>query len=237
MSIDGPLILIGGKVTATRVPSSRRRSAKPFSIDSKGRFTDAKICLITAGNAGSGKTSIANLLVEAIDPSWRVVTAEKVAELNTTGRKRTLRLETPRCKQSEMVELIQKAAILRADTLVISELMGAEAFEATKIMREGFSVLATIAAEGASDALKKCELFCLMGQYGIGVDEIKYHVASGVDIVIFQERLKSGKRVVSNISAVEGLDENGRYSLKPLFVYNESESSYETTKEGEKFLK
>jgi len=192
--------------------------------------------LILAGNASSGKTTHLNLLIDGMDKSKRVVTVEKVATMDTYKRKRTLRLETPTCKQSEMIDLIQKASMLRADTVVVNELMGAEAFETVKLMREGYHVMATLTAEGVSDALKKCELLCLMGQYGIGVDEIKYHVASGVDAVIFQERLENGKRVVSNISLVEGLDENGRFIIKPLFVYDEVSAKFITTPEGKKLL-
>lgn len=192
--------------------------------------------VLLAGNAGSGKTTLANLLVGAVNPESRVVTVEKVAELDTRKRKRTLRLETPTAQHSEMNDLIQKAAILRADTFVVNELLGSETFEAIKLMREGYSVLGTIMSEGVSDALKKCELFCLMGQFGIGINEIKYHVANGVDAVIYQERLESGKRVVSHIAMIDGLNEDGHYDLDTLYNYDEATNEFFTSAQGKKLI-
>lgn len=192
--------------------------------------------VLMAGNAGSGKTTLTNLLIGAVDPEWRVVTVEKVAELDTQKRKRTLRLETPTAQQSELYDLIQKAAMLRADTFVVNELLGAETFEAIKLMREGYSVLGTIMAEGISDALKKCELFCLMGQFGIGINEIKYHVGNGVDAVIYQERLESGKRVVSHIAMIDGLNEDGQYDLDTLYNYDEATGEFFISAQGKKLI-
>ncbi|MBK22773.1 MAG: hypothetical protein CME70_02105 [Halobacteriovorax sp.] len=192
--------------------------------------------VLLAGNAGSGKTTMANILIDAIDSSWRVVTVEKVAELDTKNRKRTLRLETPTACHTELNDLIKKASLMRADTLVINEFLGSEVFEAIKLMREGYSVLGTIAAEGVSDALKKCELFCLMGQLGIGINEIKYHVHSGIDAVIFQERLESGKRVISHIATVDGISDRGEPLLTTLFSYDEAAKEFYTTAEGKKLI-
>lgn len=192
--------------------------------------------IILAGNAGSGKTTMANQLIKAIDPAWRVVCIEKTAEL-LTNRKRTLRLETPNAKKSEMQDLIKKASLLRADTFVINELVGAETFDALNLMREGHSVLATMMSEGVYDALKKAELYCLMGQYGFGINEIKYHVSSAVDAVIYQERLDNGRRIVSNISLVNGVDEKGNYITEPLFTYDELSDEFILCDSGVEFLK
>lgn len=238
ISINGPSLVIR-KLPQHTVTSDD--IIKWGAIDNEGW----KICealmksgknILMAGNAGSGKTTMTNLLVGAIDPAWRVVTVEKVAELDLGNRKRTLRLETPTANQTELDDLLKKAALLRADTLVINELMGVETFEAVKLMREGYSVLGTMTAEGVSDALKKAELFCLMGQLGIGVNEIKYHVTSGIDAVIFQERLESGKRVVSHMALVNGLNESGQPDLTTLFSYDEVDGKFYTSVEGKKLI-
>jgi pilus assembly protein CpaF len=238
LSIDGPSMVI-------RKPVLNSISAKDLiemgAINEEGWKICQKLMkkgknTLLAGNAGCGKTTMANILISEIDKEWRVVTVEKVAELDTMKRKRTLRLETMSGKQAEMGELILKSSLLRADTLVVNEIIGPEAFEAIKLMREGYSILATISAEAVTDALKKCELFCLMGQYGLGVEEVKYHVSSGVDVIIYAERLKSGKRVISNISLVEDLDEKGRYKVCPRFTYDETSESFFTTPAGKKIL-
>mgnify|MGYP000376597626 CR=1 FL=1 len=239
-----PIALNGTSMVIRKMPK------KEIDLDDMIKFnvltSDAKKILeklmltgknvILAGNAGSGKTTMANQLIKAIDPSWRVVCIEKTAEL-LTNRKRTLRLETPNAKKNEMQELIKKASLLRADTFVINELVGSETFDALNLMREGYSVLATMMSEGVYDALKKAELFCLMGQYGFGVNEIKYHVSSAVDAVIYQERLADGRRVLSNISLVNGIDENGKYKTIPLFTYDDETDEFIFTQSGMDFIK
>ena len=192
--------------------------------------------VLLAGNAGCGKTTLLNVLTSAIDPAWRVVTVEKTAEMDPGERKRTLRLETANSQQTEMKELVQKAGLLRADTIVVNELMGSEAFNTINLMREGYSVMATVMAEGVFDALKKVEIFCMMDQFNLGSNEIKYHVCSGVDVVIYQERLPSGKRVLSNISLVEGVDELNNPITKPLYTYDEETGEFFVTPEGKKYL-
>ena len=191
--------------------------------------------VILAGNAGSGKTTLANVIIEQIKPAWRVVTVEKTAELDFK-RKRTLHLETPNAKQEEMVELLKNAYQLRANYFVVNELVGAEAFESVKFMKEGYSVLATIMAEGPLDALKRIELLSMMSSYGFGVEEVRHQIASGVEIVINQKRLSTGKRKIVQITAIEGLTEDGKYKMKPLYSYDESSDSFYLTKEGERFL-
>jgi pilus assembly protein CpaF len=191
--------------------------------------------VVLAGNAGSGKTTMANVIVEQIDPAWRVVTVEKTAEMDFK-RKRTLRLETPNAKQEEMVELLKNAYQLRADYFIVNELVGAEAFESVKFMKEGYSVLATIMAESCLDALKRIELLSMMSSYGFGVEELRHQIASGVQIVINQKRLENGQRKIVGITAIEGLTDDGKYKMKPLYSYDESSESFYLTKEGEKFL-
>jgi Flp pilus assembly CpaF family ATPase len=121
--------------------------------------------------------------------------------------------------------------------MVVNELTGGETFEALKFAREGSSLMGTLGAEGVVDALKKAELLCLMGQYGVGVEHIRFMVGTGFGAVVYQERLPTGARKVSNITLVDGLDESGRYKLTPLYTYFREEDKFLTTQAGHDFLK
>jgi pilus assembly protein CpaF len=238
ISLNGPALIIR-KMPKQKLNFSDLENFK--AIDASGREILKKLVakgksLLVAGNAGSGKTTLANVIIDAINPSWRVVTVEKTATIQT-DRKRILKLETAHSREEEMTELVKKAGLFRADYLVINEFTGPEIFEAIRLAREGFSTMGTIGAESTIDALKKAELLCLMGQYGLGIEQIRFMVSTGFGAVVYQERMSSGKRKVSNISLVDGQDENGRYKLTSLYSYIEEEDRFLTTKAGQDFLK
>ncbi|MBT3586428.1 MAG: CpaF family protein [Halobacteriovoraceae bacterium] len=237
LSIKGPALVIR-KMPSHHVSFDDLKTWK--AIDEDGEKIISKLLLkgkniLMAGNTGSGKTTMTNVMVGAMDPAWRLVTVEKTAELHV-DRKRAVCLETEHASQEELSELIKKSAHLRGDYIVINELLGAEAFEAVKLMRDGPSILATIPAESASGALSRVELLCMMGQYGLGISEVRSMVGSSVEAVVYQERREDGTRKVSHIALVEGLDHNGKYNLKPLFTFDEEDSSFNLTNAGKKFL-
>lgn len=238
ISLNGPALVIR-KLPSKRVSVADIISWK--SIDDEGwkicqKLLETNKNILLAGNAGSGKTTILNLLTESIPQKYRVVTIEQSAEMMTHARKRTLRLETPSGRPNEMKDLIKKAGLLRSDYYVVNELRGSEAFDTINLMREGYEVITTLMAEGVRDALKKLEVLCMMDSLNISPSEIKYHVAAGVEVVIFQERLASGRRVISNISLLQGQDEKGDYICRPLFYFDEESDCFITTNNGKEFL-
>lgn len=242
-AVYGPISLNGPALVIRKMPKQNLtfdELIKFGCIDSKGVEVLKKVMekgknTILAGNAGSGKTTVANILIDAIQKPWRIVTVEKTAEL-MFSRKRSLRLETADAKQESMLDLIKKASHLRADYFIVNELQGGESFECVKLMKEGYSVLGTLMANGCLDALKRIELLSLMSSYGFQIEEVRQQIASGVDIVINQTRLENGKRKLTQVTAIEGLNEEGKYIMKPLYCYDDSSDSFYLTKEGEKFL-
>jgi len=193
--------------------------------------------ILIIGNTGSGKTTLTNIITDLIDKRYRLVTVEQVGELDTSSRKRTIRLRTPNSKNFEMSELISNASKLRVDTMVINELKGKEVYDALNIMSEGVHVISLMAAESVHHAIKKCELLCLSAKMGLNLSQIKYQISQSIDVIIFQERLGNGRRVVTNISTLSDLDQNDDYSLSPLFGYDEDSENFFTTDAGKLFVK
>jgi Flp pilus assembly CpaF family ATPase len=60
-----------------------------------------------------------------------------------------------------------------------------------------------------------------MADLGLGLAEIRTMVAAGIQLVTFQERLPDGRRKVTEIAELHGV-ENLRYVLQPLMRYNRS---------------
>ena len=69
---------------------------------------------------------------------------------------------------------------------------------------------------------------CLMANLGLGLSEIRVLIASALQLITYQELLPSGKRKLTHIVELCGL-ENGRYVLQPLFRYNSETDSIDPT--------
>ena len=69
---------------------------------------------------------------------------------------------------------------------------------------------------------------CLMANLGLGMDDIRESIVSAVGLIAYQERLADGKRKVTQVVQLQGL-ENGHYVLQPLMQNNPDTETLETT--------
>lgn len=65
-----------------------------------------------------------------------------------------------------------------------------------------------------------------MADLGLGLAEIRAMVAAGIQLVTFQERLPDGRRKVTEIAELRGV-EHLRYVLQPLMRYNGDTQQFE----------
>lgn len=187
----------------------------------------AKVNTLIAGNAGSGKTTLANMLVDSIPPEERVVVVEDVGEM-IIRRPRSVHLEAGGPANVSYEELVVTGSCMRPDWLVVGELHGPEAMQALQVMARGHTGLATAHATSVEDALSRLEAACLMANLGLGLSEIRVLVASALRLIVFQERLPDGRRRITHIVELRGV-ENDRYVLQPLFRYDLAEGKLEAT--------
>lgn len=157
--------------------------------------------VLVAGNMGSGKTTLLNTLIESLPDPYRVVTIERYPDLNI---KRTLcaRLQTQTQKPEEMLDLLRIAERMRPDCLVVSELNGPEVMPFLDHLRSNSTGLGLITAQNAVDAIKRLETKALLSSEGMSLEDVRYAIAQAFHVVVFQEKLPSGKRRITNISRI-----------------------------------
>jgi pilus assembly protein CpaF len=121
------------------------------------------------------------------------------------------------------------AAKMRPDRLVIGELHGPEAMSVLNVFNMGHDGSLTILhASNPEDALARLESMCLMANLGLGLSEIRTLIASALQLITYQELLPNGRRRLTHIVEICGL-ENGRYVLQPLFRYNPETDTIDPT--------
>jgi pilus assembly protein CpaF len=181
--------------------------------------------IIVAGGAGSGKTSVLNVLASFVDKSERVVVIEDSMEL---------RLPLPHVVQLEsqppdvngrgavtIRDLFRATLRMRPDRIVIGEIRGGESLDLIQAMTSGHrGCLSTVHATYPIDTLNRLETMALMSNVDIPQQALRAQIASAVDIIVQTSRLPNGSRCVTHITEVVGHGSDTGYQLGDLFVRN-----------------
>ena len=191
------------------------------------RALHAHVSVLIAGGTASGKTTFANRVIELIPADERVVVVEQTHELQF-DHPLSIFLEADGAVRTPINDLLTAGSKMRPDWLVIGELHGAEALHALQLMGNGHSAISTMHATNAENALLRLEALCLTANLGLGMDEIRQTIVSGLRLIAYQERLPNGYRKVVQLVELKGLEE-GRYVLQPLMRYNAEKDTFEMT--------
>ncbi|MBB1624942.1 ATPase, T2SS/T4P/T4SS family [Achromobacter sp. UMC71] len=228
-AIIPPVALKGASLTIRKFP--QRRPGMPDLL-AAGSLSDAMaqflaLCvrmrknLVVSGGTGSGKTTLLNILSNEIPDGERVVTIEDAAELRL-NHEHLVALEARPANQEgrgriDIRELVRNALRMRPDRIVVGECRGAEAFDMLTAMNTGHEgSLTTLHANSTRDALARLESMILMAGLDLPLAVVREHIAASIDIIVQQARLADGRRVVTSVAEVTGM-ESGRIQLQDLF--------------------
>jgi pilus assembly protein CpaF len=180
--------------------------------------------VVISGGTGSGKTTLLNVLSSFIPNDERIITVEDAAELQLRQR-HVLRLEarpsnTEGTGAISIRELVKNALRMRPDRIVVGEVRDGAALDMLQAMNTGHDgSLTTVHANSPRDSLSRMETMVLMAGIELPVRAIRDQVASAVDLIVQQARLKDGSRRVVAITEVEGM-ESDIITLQDLFTFD-----------------
>jgi pilus assembly protein CpaF len=181
--------------------------------------------IIVSGGTGSGKTTFLNALSESIASDERIVTIEDAAELRLV-QPHVLSLEARPANvegrgEVTIRELVRNALRMRPDRIIVGECRGGEALDMLQAMNTGHDgSLTTGHANSPRDLLSRLEVMVLMAGMDLPVRAIREQIASAVDIVVQQTRFSDGRRRVTSIVEVDGME--GEVILtQPLFTFRQ----------------
>ncbi|MGO4401719.1 ATPase, T2SS/T4P/T4SS family [Achromobacter sp. PAB15] len=231
-AIIPPVAMKGASLTIRKFP--QRRPKMPDLIAaaslSNAMAQFLSLCvkmrknLVVSGGTGSGKTTLLNILSNEIPDGERIVTIEDAAELRL-NHDHLVALEARPANQEgrghiDIRELVRNALRMRPDRIVVGECRGAEAFDMLTAMNTGHEgSLTTLHANSPRDALGRLESMILMAGLDLPLGAVREHIAASVDLVVQQARLADGRRVVTSIAEVAGM-ESGRIQLQDLFRFD-----------------
>jgi pilus assembly protein CpaF len=185
----------------------------------------ARLNVVVSGGTGSGKTTLLNILSAYIPPGERIVTIEDSAELQLQ-QPHVVRLETQPADMDgsgevRIRDLVRNTLRMRPDRIVVGEVRGGEALDMLQAMNTGHDgSLTTAHANSPRDALTRLETMCLMAGLDIPLMVIRRQIASAVDLIVHQARLRDGSRKIVNITEVQGM-EGEVVVMQDIFAFQE----------------
>jgi len=232
-AIIPPLALNGPSITI------RKFARDPFSIDnliSFGSLSPAmavfleaavkgRLNIIVSGGTGSGKTTSLNVLSSFIPEGERIVTIEDAAEIRLhQDHVITLEARPPNIEGKGAIsirELVRNSLRMRPDRIVVGEVRGGEALDMLQAMNTGHDgSLTTAHANTPRDLLSRVETMVMMAGMELPARAIREQIASAIDLIIQQNRLRDGRRVITHITEVQGM-EGDVIVLQDIFVYKQ----------------
>jgi pilus assembly protein CpaF len=182
-----------------------------------------RLNVIISGGTGSGKTTLMNAMSRLIDHGERVVTVEDAAELQLQ-QPHVVRLETRPSSlegRGEVTprDLVRNALRMRPDRIIVGEVRGSEAFDMLQAMNTGHDgSMSTVHANSTRDAVTRIENMVQMGNLGLPGPAIRTQFVGAVDLIVQVERHRDGKRRITQVTDVCGL-EGETVILNDIFHY------------------
>ncbi len=225
LALDGPMISIRKfskrAVTLAKMVEQGNISqamATVLTIAAKARLN-----ILISGGTGSGKTTLLNALSQMIDPDERIITIEDAAELQLQ-QPRVGRLET-RVANLEgkgavtIRDLFRNALRMRPDRIIVGEIRGSESMDMLQAMNSGHDgSLGTIHASGPREALTRLENLLDMSGVSLPTRAARAQIATALDMIVQVSRMADGKRRVTSIMEVVGM-EGDVITTQDLFTY------------------
>ncbi len=182
--------------------------------------------VLISGGTGTGKTTLLNCLSDFIPDRERIVTIEDTAELQLK-KQHVVRMETKHANiegagEYTIRDLVKNSLRMRPDRIIVGECRGPEALDMLQAMNTGHDgSLTTIHANSSADVILRLEVLVQMAA-DLPVDSIHRQISSAIDLIVQLHRMRNGRRCITQISEVVGIDRaTNRVKTRDLFLLDE----------------
>jgi pilus assembly protein CpaF len=187
---------------------------------------ESRLNIVISGGTGSGKTTLLNVLSQFIPGDERIITIENAAELQLRQEHVvTLESRPPNIEGKGEVtirQLVINSLRMRPDRIIVGEVRDDAALDMLQAMNTGHDGSMTTAhSNSPRDSLARIETMVMMAGMELPVRAIREQIASAVDLIIHQERLRDGSRKVVNITEVSGM-EGDIITMTDLFLFEQT---------------
>lgn len=198
-----------------------RKSIAPLAAHILVHAVEDRRNLLISGGTGTGKTTILNILSDAIPDEDRLVLIEDTAEIRIK-KPNLVRFEAKRARhghEATTIRQLLKASLRhRPDRIVVGEIRDGAAYDLLQALNTGHSgSMSTVHADSAPGALQRFASLVLESGVQIPFAAIKANIATALHVIVHIER-RGGQRYVAQILHVDRYDpDQDRYRLVSLY--------------------
>lgn len=182
-----------------------------------------KLNIIVSGGTGSGKTTLLNILSAYIPNDERIITIEDSAEVQLK-QEHVITLESRPANvegkgRVSIRDLVVNALRMRPDRIIVGEVRSEETLDMLQAMNTGHDgSLTTIHANSPRDSISRIETMVMMSGSELPSKAIRDQVASAINIIVQQARLRDGTRKIVSVSEIVGM-EGDVIRMQDIFTY------------------
>ena len=229
-----PISLVGPVLTI------RKFSRNPITVEQLIQFgtvtqegvqflkacVESRLNVVISGGTGSGKTTLLNVLSGFIPADERIVTIENAAELQLRQEHVvTLESRPPNIEgrgEITIRDLVINSLRMRPDRIIVGEIRDEAALDMLQAMNTGHDgSMTTLHSNSPRDTLARLETMTLMAGMDLPSRAIREQVASAIDLICHQERMRDGTRKITNITEISGM-EGDVITMTDIFVFEQT---------------
>src|SRR3990170_1701407 len=233
-AIIPPLSLVGPVITI------RKFARNPITIDQLIQFgtltpeaiqlldacVKARLNVVISGGTGSGKTTLLNILSQFIPNDERIITVENAAELQLR-QEHVVTLESRPANiegrgEITIRQLVINTLRMRPDRIIVGEVRDDAVLDMLQAMNTGHDgSMTTLHSNSPRDTLARLETMVMMAGMDLPIRAIREQVASAIDLIVHQERMRDGTRKVVNITEIAGM-EGDVVTMTDIYVFEQT---------------
>jgi pilus assembly protein CpaF len=186
----------------------------------------SRLNVVISGGTGSGKTTLLNILSQFIPADERIITIENAAELQLR-QEHVVSLESRPANiegrgEVTIRDLVVNALRMRPERIVVGEVRDEAALDMLQAMNTGHDgSMTTLHSNSPRDTLSRLETMVMMAGMDLPSRAIREQIASAINMIVHQERLRDGSRHVTYITEVQGM-EGEVITMTDLFVFEQT---------------
>lgn len=195
-----------------------------------------KVSIYVSGGTGTGKTTFLNMLSAFLPDNELIVTIEDTLELQLK-QKNVRSLETRPITNGEMMDVDMSALVkaslrMRPSRIIVGETRDGAVVSLLSAMSTGHEGSMSTGHANSPENLVNVRIPTMMEMDKTSTFSERAQalmIAEAIQLIIQLRRLPDGRRVVSQVTEVNGLNKNGSVHLTDIFKYNYTTDEFEYT--------